>query len=61
MSNKLTSYLRVTVLRLKLVSTNAYNKYKLTFNFCDQKKETEILTGKEIELGKVLTQFYLLT
>jgi len=53
MNTKVKSYLRATPLRLRVVSNSTYNKYKLVFNFCDQKKETDILTGREVELGKV--------
>jgi hypothetical protein len=48
-----TNYLRLTLLKVKMCQYTQISKYKLKFDFQKQSQESELLPGKEVELGKV--------
>jgi hypothetical protein len=48
------NYVRLTILKIKLCNDQNLSSYSLKVDFCKQSNETDKLTGKEIDLGKVI-------
>jgi hypothetical protein len=47
------NYVRLTILKIKLCGDHNLGSYSLKIDFCKQTNETDKLTAKEIDLGKV--------
>jgi hypothetical protein len=58
------NYIRLTILKIKQCSEQNLSSYSLKIDFCKQTNETDKLSAKELDLGKVIylnSEFFLRT
>lgn len=51
--SSMSNYIRVTILKAKILGDANLASYNLRMEFCKQVHETDKISGKDVEMGKV--------